>query len=52
MTATVCNNCRFVRNCINGKFCTIRKSYIEHNIVIFCIWKMFKHKPLEKGIAP
>lgn len=35
-TETLCKTCASVRNCINGRWCTVKRKYVEYNTIREC----------------
>lgn len=33
---TLCKTCASVRNCINGRWCTVKRKYVEYNTIREC----------------
>lgn len=36
----LCENCKHKRNCVNGMYCTIRSTYVQHQRIEVCEYNL------------
>ena len=39
----ICDQCQYSRRCVNGRYCMLKRVYIEHRIITRCEEKEYYH---------